>query len=115
MSVKKWLPGAAVAVLLLAVALLLRGRDQLPATPAAALTALLEAARQQDADAYLRLTDGQLRQSLEQTRREMGPLHRFSGLAQRASFNLSFLKCSPCNLCVATCNAQSQSSVAICC
>jgi hypothetical protein len=74
--VKKWALGVVLAAALLGLALLLRGRDERlekpAATPAAAVSALIDAARDGDAQTYLQLTEGELRRSLEQTRKEMG-------------------------------------------
>jgi hypothetical protein len=70
--VRKWLTGIVVTLALIAVALLLRQREQLPPTPAAAVSAFFEAARTGDVDAYVRLTGGDLRRGLEQTRTELG-------------------------------------------
>jgi hypothetical protein len=81
--------GVSLAVALTALALLLRYRGEIPEmlpelpdlpslgstvpqTPAATVSALIDAARKEDAAAYLRLTNGELRQSLERTRSELG-------------------------------------------
>jgi hypothetical protein len=70
--VKKWLLGIVMAVALVGLALLLRNRDELPATPTAAVSALIDAAREADAAGYLKLTSGPLREKLDQTRNELG-------------------------------------------
>jgi hypothetical protein len=70
--VRKWILGAAMAAGLVALALMLRNRDKLPENPTAAVSALIDAARAADPNAYLALTGGPLRQKLEQTRTEMG-------------------------------------------
>ncbi len=62
----------AVVVALVAVAFLLRGRDRLPQTPEDAVSAFFDAAGRGDDDAYLRLVAGQLRESLENTRDQLG-------------------------------------------
>ena len=74
---KQW--GLAVLVVagLAAVALTLRGRDRLPATPEAVVSAFFDAAERGDDAAYLRLTCGELLRSLGQSRTELG--HRLDG------------------------------------
>ena len=80
---KKWVVGIGLAISLTALALLLRYRDEIPEmrprfgssrpqTPTAAFSALIGAARDEDVAAYLRLTDGDLRRSLERTHSELG-------------------------------------------
>jgi hypothetical protein len=62
----------AVVIGLAITAVWFRHRDTLPETPSAAIAALFDAADQGDGNAYLRVTGGQLRRSLEQARAEMG-------------------------------------------
>jgi hypothetical protein len=75
--------GIGLAVSLTVLALFLRYRDEyagvlprprssLPQSPTAAISALIGAARNKDVAGYLRLTDGDLRRSLEQTHLELG-------------------------------------------
>ncbi len=69
---RKWILGIAMAAALIALAVLLRNRDELPDSPTAAVSALIDAARAADAQAYLNLTSGPLREKLDQTQAEMG-------------------------------------------
>ena len=69
---KKWALPSVVIVVLAAVALVLRSRDRLPATPEAAVGALFDAAEAGDDAAYLRLLDGKLRKALVQSRTQLG-------------------------------------------
>lgn len=69
---RNWILGIAMGAGLVVLALLLRNRDELPETPTAAVSALIDAARGADAGAYLKLTSGPLRAKLEQTQTEMG-------------------------------------------
>jgi hypothetical protein len=82
--VRKIVLAIGLAIALAAVAVMLRNRDDLPQvvptttskpsqTPSTTVSELLHAADQEDADAYLQLTGGKLRQSLEQMRSELGP------------------------------------------
>lgn len=57
---------------LVAVALVLRNGQRLPEQPQDAVNAFFTAARDGDAEGYLRLTTGELRKSLEQLRRQQG-------------------------------------------
>lgn len=72
----KWMLGILMAILLAAVAMVLRSRDQSWTSgadnPAAAVSQLIEAAREADINGYLGLTSGRLRAELEQSRAEMG-------------------------------------------
>lgn len=61
-----------VLAALVAAALVLRGGRRLPDQPQDAVNAFFNAARDGDVQAYLRLTTGQLRTSLEQLRRQQG-------------------------------------------
>lgn len=61
-----------VAAVLVALAFVLRGRQDLPETPEATVSAFFDAAGRGDEDAYLRLVTGELRKSLTQTRAQMG-------------------------------------------
>jgi hypothetical protein len=54
------------------LALLLRDRGELPKTPTAAVSALIDTARAGDAAGYLQLTSGPLREELERTRNDLG-------------------------------------------
>jgi hypothetical protein len=69
---KAWALRIAVVAILIAAAFLLRGRNQLPETPEAAVNALFEAAKDGDHEAYLRLLGGKIRAELEETRRQQG-------------------------------------------
>ncbi|MFZ5832179.1 MAG: hypothetical protein ACOY3P_19010, partial [Planctomycetota bacterium] len=68
----KWILRGALIAALLVAAILLRGRDELPETPEAAVNALFDAATAGDDRAYLELTTGPLRTQLEENRRQMG-------------------------------------------
>lgn len=57
---------------LVAAAFLLRGGDQLPATPEETIAEFFDAARDGSTSAYLRLTTGDLRKSLDQLRKLQG-------------------------------------------
>ncbi len=57
---------------LVALAFVLRSRGSLPGTPEDAVSAFFDAAGNGDDDAYLRLVDGELRESLEHTRAQLG-------------------------------------------
>lgn len=61
-----------VALALVALAFTLRGREGLPETPEAAVSAFFDAAGRGDEDTYLRLVTGELRTSLTQTQAQMG-------------------------------------------
>ena len=61
-----------VIVALIALALAIRQRNRLPATPEAAVTEFFDAAGKGDDKAYLRLTAGRLRESLQNTRSQLG-------------------------------------------
>ncbi len=69
---KKWILQIGLIVALVAAALLLRGGDQLPATPEDAVAEFFDAARDGDTRTYLRLTTGDLRKSLDQLRKQQG-------------------------------------------
>lgn len=68
----KWMLRIGVLAALVAAALILRGGRRLPDQPQDAVNAFFNAARDGDARAYLQLTTGELRKSLEQLRREQG-------------------------------------------
>lgn len=57
---------------LLTAALLMRRGDQLPPTPDETIAGFFDAARDGNTRAYLRLTTGELRKSLDQLRRQQG-------------------------------------------
>jgi hypothetical protein len=61
-----------LALALLAVALMLRGKGRLPATPENAVNALFQAAQQGDAAAYLAIMRGTLRASFAATKSQLG-------------------------------------------
>jgi hypothetical protein len=61
-----------LALALAAVALLLRGKGRLPATPDEAVRLLFQAAQHGDAPAYLAILTGALRSSFESTQSEIG-------------------------------------------
>ena len=69
---KKWIFQIGLIVGLVAAALLMRGGDQLPSTPEETIAEFFDAARDGNARAYLRLTTGELRKSLDQLRRQQG-------------------------------------------
>jgi hypothetical protein len=69
---KKWILGILLAIVLAGVALVLRSREQSAATPSAAVSSMIQAAREADINRYLGVTSGRLRAELEQTRAEMG-------------------------------------------
>jgi hypothetical protein len=69
---RRWALPIGVAAALVAAAFMFRGRSRLPETPDATVSAFFEAAKAGDDDAYLRLTTGQLRTSLENTRTQLG-------------------------------------------
>ncbi len=62
----------ALIAALASAALLMRGGDQLPATPEDTIAGFFDAARDGDARAYLRLATGDLRKSLDQLRKQQG-------------------------------------------
>jgi len=62
----------AVIVALVVLAFLLRSRDRLPQSPEDTVSAFFDAAGRGDDDAYLRLVWGQLRESLGNTRDQLG-------------------------------------------
>jgi hypothetical protein len=70
---RRWVLPSALAAALVAAAFWLRARDRLPDTPQDAVKALFDAAARGDSAAYLRLLSGPLRDSLEDTRRQLGP------------------------------------------
>ena len=61
-----------VALALVVVAIVLRGRVTRPATPEATINALFEAAARGDDGTYMGLISGALRKSLEETRSQVG-------------------------------------------
>jgi len=61
-----------LVAVLVAAAVLLRGRDRLPETPEAAVNAFFDAAGRGDDKTYLGLVSGALRTSLEETRSQLG-------------------------------------------
>lgn len=69
---KKWSLTIAVLVALVAAAFLLRARHRLPDTPEAAVSAFFDAASRGDDGVYLRLASGELRNSLENTKAQLG-------------------------------------------
>lgn len=69
---KKWSLQTGLIVGLVAAALMMRGGDQLPATPEDAIAEFFDAARDGNTGAYLRLTTGDLRKSLDQLRKQQG-------------------------------------------
>ena len=69
---REWALGAVLAAVLVVVAFALRGRDRLPDTPNAAVSAFFDAQQKGDDGAYLRLTCGPLRRSLEEARKQAG-------------------------------------------
>jgi len=83
--VKKPLLAIALLAALVGAAILLRGGGRLPATPEQTVSEFFDAAARGDGAAYLRLTTGQLRQTLEKTRAELGPEAFGDGLRRSAS------------------------------
>ena len=69
---KKWILQIGLIAALVAAAFLLRGGDQLPATPEDAIAEFFDAARDGNVRAYLQLTTGDLRKSLDQLRKQQG-------------------------------------------
>ena len=69
---KKWILHLGLIAVLVAVAFLLRGGDQLPQEPEGTIAAFFDAARDGNMGAYLRLTTGDLRKSLDQLRKQQG-------------------------------------------
>jgi hypothetical protein len=69
---KKWSLQIGLIVGLVAAALVMRGGDELPATPEEAIAEFFDAARDGNTRAYLRLTTGELRKSLDQLRKQQG-------------------------------------------
>jgi hypothetical protein len=69
---KKWILQLGLIAALAAAAFLLRGGDQLPATPEETIAGFFDAARDGSTSAYLRLTTGELRKSLDQLRKQQG-------------------------------------------
>lgn len=61
-----------LALVLAAVAVALRGKGRLPATPADAVNVLFQAAQRGDAPAYLATLTGTLRSSFESTQSQIG-------------------------------------------
>jgi hypothetical protein len=70
--VKKPLLAAALLAALVGAAILLRGGGRLPGTPEQTVSEFFDAADRGDGAAYLRLTTGRLRQTLQRTRDELG-------------------------------------------
>ncbi|GAB6167395.1 hypothetical protein JCM19992_33950 [Thermostilla marina] len=62
----------ALVAALIVLAVVLQRRNRLPDSPERAVTAFFDAAEAGDDSAYLRLTDGELKNRLEATRREQG-------------------------------------------
>ncbi len=71
-SLRTGLIGAAVVVLIVAVAWLLRSGGPLPQTPGAAVDAFFDAAERGDDREYLRVTAGELRKELDNRREQLG-------------------------------------------
>ena len=69
---KKWSLQIGLIAGLVAAALVMRGGDQLPATPEETIALFFDAARDGNPRAYLRLTTGDLRKSLDQLRTQQG-------------------------------------------
>ena len=69
---KKRLLQIALIAALITAALLMRSGDELPPTPEKTIAAFFDAARDGDTRAYLRLTTGELRKSLDQLRKQQG-------------------------------------------
>jgi hypothetical protein len=72
MSAKRIAVPAMLALALVVVALVLRGKGRLPATPDEAVDALFQAAQRGDAPAYLATLTGALRSSFESTQSQIG-------------------------------------------
>jgi hypothetical protein len=71
-SLKRYAIPGLLAVLLIAAALLLRGKGRLPATPEEAVNRLFQAAQRGDAAAYLAALRGPLRSSFAATQSQLG-------------------------------------------
>ena len=69
---KRHAPKIIVGLVVIVLAFALRDRRQLPQTPEAAASEFFDASARGDDDRCLRLVAGQLRTSLEATRRELG-------------------------------------------
>jgi len=86
----------AIALLaaLVGAAILLRGGGRLPDTPEETVSEFFDAAARGDGAAYLRLTTGRLRQTLERTRDELGP-EAFAEDLKRNAADIKGLAVSP--------------------
>jgi len=71
-AVRTGLIAAAVVVLIVAAAWVLRSGGPLPETPGAAVDAFFDAAERGDDREYLRVTGGELRTELENRRKQLG-------------------------------------------
>ena len=70
---KNWGMPAALAIVLVAVAFLMRGKSTQPTSPEDTVNALFNAAGRGDAEAYLRLLAEPLRTSIANTQSQLGP------------------------------------------
>lgn len=81
---KRWASGIALAACLVLAAVLLRSRDRLPEEPEDTVSDFFDAQQKGDTGAYLRLTCGDLRNSLERSRDELGSEEFRQSLARSA-------------------------------
>jgi hypothetical protein len=83
--VKRWALPIGVAAALAVAAFALRGRSRQPETADGTVSAFFAAAKAGDDDAYVRLTSGQLRATLENTRSQLGAAAFRESLRQTAA------------------------------
>jgi hypothetical protein len=72
MAARRFVLPVVLAITLVAIAIALRGKGRLPDTPEAAARAFFAAAEQGDADAYLGVLNGPLKNSFEETKKQLG-------------------------------------------
>jgi hypothetical protein len=72
MSARRFVLPGLLAIVLVAVAIALRGKGRLPDTPEGAVKSFFAAAESGDAPAYLSLLSGPLKTSFEETRMQLG-------------------------------------------
>jgi hypothetical protein len=94
MSAKRIAVPTILVIALAAVALALRGKGGLPATPDDAVTLLFQAAQRGDTPAYLATLSGTLRSSFESTQAQIGP-EAFAASLRESMTGLKGLAVSP--------------------